>query len=357
MLAVAATAAVALVAAACGSSASSTTSAAKAKTLTPVTFENNFAPTGDDSYFVYAKQLGYYADQGINLIIGYGTGSGNVAEEIGAGTVDIGDPFSVTALTAIGKGEPLEIVGNGQAKDQFGVFVPKSSGITSLAGLAGKSLLCAPGTAEIALLPTVLQKAGISESAVHVEGVSPAILLTEYEHGEADAACYEVSPGFATQVNKIRPSTSLFFANQGVTAPTNDFVVNKTFLKEHPALVRGFLKATYQGMVASLHHPAAAVAAMAATVPTIPEQTLYAQLVGTLPFLCSSAMVSANEPLGYNNTSDWQSALSVAQSAEGAPASLKVSAAVTNQFFEGSDPVSTTSCKTVESLAKKAASS
>lgn len=355
-VAVTVVAAVALVAAACGSSASSTPSAAKAKRLVPVTFENNFAASGDDSYYVYAKQLGYYAKQGIDLTIGYGTGSGTVAEEIGAGTVDIGDPFSVSALAAIGKGEPLEIVGNQQAEDEFGVFVPQASGITSFGGLAGKTLLCAPGTAEIALLPSVLQKAGLSESAVKVEGVSPAVLLTEYEHGAADAACYNVDPGFTKVVDAIRPSTPLFFASQGVTAPTTDLVVNKTFFKEHPALVRGFLKATYEGIVATLKHPAAAVAAMAATVPTIPEQTLSEQLIGMLPSLCSSAMISANEPLGYNNMSNWQSALSVAQSAEGAPATLKLSGAVTNQFFTGSHPVSTTSCKTVESLAKKASS-
>jgi len=358
------TALVAVALSACSSSSSSTTSSTKAaaakapqsKQLTAVSFENDFSPTGDDSYYVYAKDKGYYAQQGIDLTIDYGTGSATTAEEVGSGKIDIGDAYSLNALAAVGDGEPIEIVGTTQAEDEFGIFTPKSSGITTLAGLAGKSLLCAPGTAEATLLPGVLKAAGISQSAVHVEGVSPAVILSEYERGAADAACFNVAGGFAKEVDAYLPSNSLLFSAVGYDTPTQVIMVNKAFMKAHPNLVRGFLVATYQGIIGSIEHPSVATADFLQAEPTLTTTSISEVLTGVFPFLCSSAMKSANDVLGYNNVADWTSALSAAKEYANVPSSLTLSDALTNQFFEGSNPVSTTTCSTVQSLIAKSGS-
>jgi hypothetical protein len=60
--------------------------------------------------------------------------------------------------------------------------------------------------------------------------------------------------------------------------------------------------------------------------------------------MCSAAMTSGGEVLGYPDTSDWTNLLKFAQQYEGVSKSVTLSDIMNDEFFTGSNSVSSTSC-------------
>lgn len=339
-LVVIATAAAALTLTACGQSSSSV--AAKPKHLTVVSYVTDFAPKGFYAPFVYAQDEGYYADEGINLRLSYGTGSATTAAEVGAGKADMGDVFGLNAAVAAGRGVPIKVVGEFHAQDALGIFTPKVGGATTISGLAGKSIVCAPGSAEATLLPGILKAAGISPSSVHILSASVALVQSIYVSGTGDGACDSMASAY--EVNKVRPSNELPFSTVGFNTPSQAFIVNDSFLKAHAELVRGFLMATYKGMLGAKSHEAQAVADFEKVEPTLPKGSIVSNLNSWNAFTCSATMSKNHDLLGYNSTKQWAETLKIGKEYEGIPQSLTVGDFVTNEFFTGSSPVSTARC-------------
>src|ERR1700728_3692533 len=84
--------------AACGSSASQGSSpgaqGSSKPALQSVTYLTDFVAHGVYSPVFYGIQKGYYAAQGIDLQVKFGTGSSTTVQDVAAGKADIGDAFS-----------------------------------------------------------------------------------------------------------------------------------------------------------------------------------------------------------------------------------------------------------------------
>src|ERR1051325_3020439 len=83
-------------------------SGSSAKGLTTVTFETDYLPNGKYVPFAYGLEKGYFRQEGINLQMKYGRGSGLTAQAVATGKVDIGMVDSGVLALAVSKGAPLK---------------------------------------------------------------------------------------------------------------------------------------------------------------------------------------------------------------------------------------------------------
>jgi NitT/TauT family transport system substrate-binding protein len=335
-----------LTASACSSSGSDSGSGQSASgsstSLTTISFLTNYISTQEYTALVYGEDQGYFADAGVKVDLEYGSGSSTTAAALGAGKADMGDVSASVLPISVGKGVPITGVGSLEGKNAYGFIVPKSSGITSIAGLKGKSVLVSTGTAQETLMPAVLKAAGLSPDAVSESTVAASARVSSYKEGQGDATA-EVLPSELPIIGSSRPSIAIPWA-QYLAIPDSVFVVNNTYLKGHASDVRAFLTAYYRSLAAAFGNEPAADADYAKSEP-LQDATANAQAWSDWKaYICSSAQTSSGETLGYPNTSDWTNLLKFAQSYEGVPASVTLSDIVTSEFFTGSDPVSSTSC-------------
>lgn len=325
---------------ACGSGATRS-GKSSSKPLTSVTFELGFHPFGDVAGFYYAQAKGYYAAEGLKVTIIPGTGSATTAAELGAGKVDLAEPGAIPAMVTASKGAPLVAVGEWLAGNTFGVYVAKSTGITTLAGLAGKSVIAPPGSAQAILTPVALQQAGVNPSSVHMISISPAAMVSEYERGVGDALSTSL-PAFITQIQAVRPSNLIYYTS--LPNPAETIFTTNTYLKQNAGIIRKFLAASYRGLAGTYAHPQAAASDVANAVPGTSISEITAGISAYKNFICSPSMNTQRRLVGYVDRADMASSLSLAEKYFGAGTSLSLAKTYTDQFFSGGDPVSTTHC-------------
>lgn len=109
-----------------------------------------------------ASNLGYYDELGLDVTFEAVGGSGDVVEQLVAGNIDAGNP----SMPAVGEGlvVGLDLINlyTYSTGAIFGIFAPESSGITSIAGLAGKKIgISEAGGGEVSFLEASLIKEGI----------------------------------------------------------------------------------------------------------------------------------------------------------------------------------------------------
>jgi NitT/TauT family transport system substrate-binding protein len=335
-----------IIATGCSSSSSGSSSgqaaSGSAKSLTTISFLTNYISTQEYTALVYGEDQGYFADAGIKVDLEYGSGSSTTAAALGAGKADMGDVAASVLAISVGQGVPITGVASLEGRNTYGFIVPKSSGITSVADMKGKSVLVSTGTAQETLMPAVLKAAGLSSTAVSESTVAAPARVSSYKEGKGDATA-EVLPSELAIIGSSRPSAAISWS-QYLAIPSSVFVVNNSYLKSHASTVREFLTAYYRSLAAAFKNETAADAAYAKSEPIQDATANAAAWSNWKAYICSSAQTSTDEPLGYPNTSDWTNLLKFAQSYEGVSKSVTLNDLVTNEFFAGQDTVSSTSC-------------
>lgn len=329
---------------ACSSSTSTSTSTKSSAPLHTVTFVTDYLPNGKYVPFQWGISQGYYKDAGIRLNFQYGRGSVLTAEEVAAGKEDIGDMFAPDLALAVGKGEPVVGVGQFFARNTFGFYVADSSGITNVKQLAGLKYIVAPGAIQSSLGLPVLSLAGVNTSTITTVPVNAAVTDSTYAHTPGSFIAEGVH--FAPSFESIDPSRVFPWSSLGFKAPGYTFITSKSYLTTHKALVRAFLSATYRSIVSAKAHEAAAIQSYASANPTLTTSLIKQEFVAGLAYTCTSAMVNSGKPLGYEMSSQWQQMIPLLQKYAQLPASVSASQLFTDEFFNASKPVSSTTCST-----------
>lgn len=165
--------------------------------------------------------------------------------------------------SAIARGVPLEVV---WAMERYttgeGLVVKKSSGITSLKGLEGKTVALVEGSTSPFELDTALSEAGIPRSRVTEANMTPPNMVAAWQHGSIQAA-YVWTP-FDNAMQKVGGRFIMYDQNVYKKAPIfNLAVVNSHWASSHKSLVEGFVKAEEAGVKFFKQHPQQAYKDMA----------------------------------------------------------------------------------------------
>jgi NitT/TauT family transport system substrate-binding protein len=238
-----------------------------ASALEPATLQLNWFPIADHMPLYLAKKRGYYKDEGIDLKIIRGFGSGDTAQKIELKQAEFGISDTPTILIARSKGAEVKVIGMVFDKGPSNVFVWADSGIRSPKDLVGKSIAAPPGDSHRLLWPSFAKVNGIDPDSITLVNVKPegkqAILASK----RVDAV-FDLYTGFPFWEKAMGKGNvgNILFADHGVSIYAHAYLAHDETIAKKPDLVRGFLRATYKGWHDALKEPQAAADALAEEV-------------------------------------------------------------------------------------------
>src|SRR3546814_20757844 len=98
--------------------------------LTPVTMQLDWVLAGPNAGFMIAKEKGFYEEEGLDVTINQGKGSGNTAQLVASKAVDFGFSDGYVVANSISKGADITMVARSEERrgGKEGVRTCKSGG-------------------------------------------------------------------------------------------------------------------------------------------------------------------------------------------------------------------------------------
>ena len=144
-------------------------------------------PNAIHSFLYVADEKGYFAEEGLNLVVNFPANTNDGISLPAAGKADLGMYYLQDAiLTAVGEDVPIVSVGSVVQESLNVVISLKEKGIESPADLAGKKIGYAGTALSEAQIECMLEKAGVSAEECQLIDVG-FDLLTATTTGQVDA--------------------------------------------------------------------------------------------------------------------------------------------------------------------------
>ena len=300
----------------------------------------NWMYYGSHAGFALGKDKGFYKEQGINLDIRSGNGSGSAHRLVANGDsqFDYGSCASMVNLAA--KGAPLVSIGVIDAMGTEAILVKPDAGVKTIADLKGKTILTTANAGVNTFFPLVLKNAGLAEGDIKVVNVAESALVSSYLQGSGGAV--GILGGFDDKPAEIKTAGGkdpLIFAYSdfGVNQVGYCIATHADTIKNKPDLVKRFMAATLKAYKETEKNPDAAVASMGDIVGgTMNEDQGKAQaravLGVTLGVLYSKA--NKDKKLGMNVPADWDDMLALMKKYNGLETDKPATAFYTNDFVQ-----------------------
>jgi NitT/TauT family transport system substrate-binding protein len=299
----------------------------------------NWMYYGSHAPFAYGLDKGYYKDNGINLEIRSGNGSGSAHRLVANkdSTFSYGSCASMVNLAA--GGAPLVSVGVIDAMGTEAVIVRPDAGVKSVADLKGKKILTTANAGVNTFFPIVLKNAGLAEGDISVTNVPDGALVSSYLQGAGGSV--GILGGLDDKPSEIKAAGGA----APVTFPYSDFGVNQVgycivantdTVKSNPDLVKRFLAATMKAYKEAEANPDAAIASMADIVGgSMAEDQGKAQARAVLDITLGILYSKANteKKLGLNVAADWDEMLSLMKTYNSLATDKPASAFYTNDLL------------------------
>ncbi|MGH7350660.1 MAG: ABC transporter substrate-binding protein, partial [Candidatus Rokuibacteriota bacterium] len=116
-----------------------------AQTLEKATLRLNFYSYGEHAAFAYGVDKGIYAEEGIDLTLLEGGGSGATVQSIGAATDRFGYADATTMAKLISKGLPVKMIANYVQTSPMSIIYFADKGIKGPKDLEGKKVSFSAG--------------------------------------------------------------------------------------------------------------------------------------------------------------------------------------------------------------------
>lgn len=231
---------------------------------TDVSMITDFGFNGRHSYFYVALDKGFYKQEGMNVTILRGQGSGDAIKKVAAGAAMFGFADTGSLVLARGNdGVPVKLVAVVYLQPPQALFVLDSSDIKTPKDLEGKTLAETPAGAIRLIFPAYAKAAGIDENKVKWVAADSAALPTILASKRADAIGQflvgEPLIAAATAPEKVR---ALAYKDVGLSYYGNGIIAAEQTITSNPALVKAFVRATIKGMKEAFANPKEAAVIM-----------------------------------------------------------------------------------------------
>ncbi len=247
---------------ACSSGAASTTGSSNNNQGPELTNVNLYTLDSPDTAPVWiAQQEGYFKQEGLNVKIVYVAGSSAVVPALASHTADFVQMNYVTAFEDEHLHPSLDIkyIADDEqaAPDTNMIMVPKSSKITSVAELKGKTIAFpSTGLALAGLaLDEQLRGYGIKAGDFTIEQMAFPDMISPLARGEVDAAF--AIPPFITVEESSTGAKPLVDLMTGPMAsfPVLGWATDSSFLQKYPKTVAAFQRAVVKGQQLAASDP------------------------------------------------------------------------------------------------------
>ncbi|HEX2130903.1 MAG TPA: ABC transporter substrate-binding protein [Actinophytocola sp.] len=280
-----------------------------------VTLTLNWVPYGEHAPFYYGIEQGFYADEGIDLEVQPGNGSGTTIQAVAQGQTTFGWADTPPLLHAISEGMPVKSVGVFLQKGPASLEFLSDQNISSPQDLKGKTVGGTPGDAMYATFPAWLKANGLKEGDVQVVNMDAANKIAQLAEGQVDAIMgffHDQGPTIEARTGK--QVDYLLFADSGLNMLGTGIVASEETLSTKADLVSRFVRATQKSWAEAVKDIPAAAKAMADGAENEPPvDVLEQQLELAEPLL---QLDTAGQP-GVNTEEQWSGTIDLmAQYAE-----------------------------------------
>ena len=217
-----------------------------AKAEEDVHFLLDWIPSGEMAAYYAGWSKGFWKDEGLNIKISRGYGSGDTASKVASNAADFGiaDIAAVFAARLRGKA-PLKLISALYTHSPHSLFVLKSSGIGEFKDMAGKKIGITPGNSHKLHFPAVAQRVGLDPNSVTWVNSDASAMAALLIAKRIDAApFYSIHHYYQNKAAKKNGEeiTVLPFVKTGFAIYAASIITTEKTIKERPETVKKFLK-------------------------------------------------------------------------------------------------------------------
>lgn len=290
-----------------GAAAMLALAAGAAQAADQVSLRLNWILIGQHPPYYLGKELGFYEQEGIDLVINEGRGSGVAVQLVANGEDDFGLADAGAVISARAKGAPVAVIMSLFETSNLGVIARADAGIEDIQDIKGKGIAVTAGDALAQVFPALLSANGIDREEVNLQFMDPAAKPLAVINGNSHALLGGIDDQTVIIETKGVPTKVLRFADYGVNTLTVSAFTSLSMIEEKPDLVERFVRATQKSWKAAMEDPQAAVAAAVRAKPDIDRAILEAQLERSLPLLGGRD----GKPLGHASPELWEQTLEI----------------------------------------------
>lgn len=241
---------------------------------TSVSFALDWLPQAPQSVFLLAQEKGYFAEEGIDITIDRGFGSGDTASKVAGATYDIGlvDFSTVVNFNTLNPETPLISFYQYYDSTLMMVVGRKDRGIEKPKDLEGKTIGSPEGEASRNAFPAFAAANGIDASLVDWETVSPQLRETMLAQGELDAIGGFTTTGLFNLERlgvDFDTLTVMPYAQFGADLYGSTIVTTPAYAEANPEILEGFARAVVKATRDAIADPSEAIAALQRADDTI----------------------------------------------------------------------------------------
>ena len=217
---------------------------------------------------ILGKERGYFDQEGIDLEIQEGRGSGVTVQAVAAGTANFGYVDVPTMMKAASKGAPVVAVGVALQTSPMSVMGFADKNIRKPEDIKGKTVAVTPGDSMSQIWPLFLKKTNLKDTDFKTVSGDAQTKLNAVMNGQADLLLgYVMDQAIKLQDAAHKPVMPIRFADYGINMVSSGIIVQKDYLQKHQDVVRRFLRAATRSLEEATKNPDAAVDAMLKAYP------------------------------------------------------------------------------------------
>jgi NitT/TauT family transport system substrate-binding protein len=242
-----------------GCSRSSGTAAAAAPgtgkagdSLLKVGFQLDWYPSPEHGGHFQALIKNYYRDAGLDVTILAGGAGSRPLQEVGAARTEFAMGRSDDVILAIQQGLPLVIVCAQMQHDPQAIMMHADGPVKTFQDLNGRSVMAGPGSNWVVF---VQQHYGVKFNVIPMDwGLGRFMADKDFIQ-----QCFISNEPYFAELHGVK--TRALLISSGGYDPYRVIFTSRSFLREHPEAVRGFVAASIRGWVDFLHGDASAARA------------------------------------------------------------------------------------------------
>jgi ABC-type nitrate/sulfonate/bicarbonate transport system substrate-binding protein len=249
------------------------------------------------SGFFIANNKGFYKKNNLKVSIEPGGPNISPIQMVVSGANDFGIVGSEQIILARSKGIPVVSIGVIYKQTPEALISLKKKNITMPKDLIGKKIAVIYGNDEV-LYNSFLLNQKIDRSILNEVPQIPDIsqLLTN----QVDVKmAYEMNDPVLLKI-KGEDTNIIRFRDYGVNFYADTLFTTEEMIKNHPDIVRNFVKASFEGWDYSIKNPSEAVDEVIKINPNLNKEAQYGYLQSSIP------IINKDEELGFSDKTVWE---------------------------------------------------
>jgi NitT/TauT family transport system substrate-binding protein len=286
--------------------------------------------------FLWGVDKGYYTDEGIDLEVKQGQGSGATNDIVAQGQDTFGFADTYTTVQRVAAGAPVKSVMVIQRKSGFGFACLKSANVTDAKSLEGKKVALVAAESTAAILPAFEAINGIDPSKVTIVDADFSNKVQLLASEQVDCIIgYVAQDTLQAQLLNPNVADAVPWVDYGINLMGHGIIVNPDTIQNDPELIKAFLRATKKSWEEVCASPQAGIDFYLQKFPDLSDlDKQFSQQ--SLPLECVKNLPKAGDtgaPYGPTVDQQWQQVIDLAKQYGGVTANLTPADVFTNDFL------------------------